>query len=131
MWSHGNLSVSIEPTAEGEQLRLRTRNEAAVALNGVGLVLGGLSLLMSLAAVAAGKPEKALVLLSLLGGIALTALATNVVRAPRWARTRDREMTIVAEHAVQMLTKGAPDGARMTKLAADECGADAVVRRAL
>ncbi|MES3033261.1 MAG: hypothetical protein V4813_04625 [Gemmatimonadota bacterium] len=104
-WSHGNLSVSIEPTAEGEQLRLTTRNEAAVVLNGLGVVLGGMSLLTSLAVVAAGKPEKALVVLTLFGGVAVAAFATNLWRAPRWARTRDRQMATVAEHAVHMLAK--------------------------
>ena len=31
-WSNGNLHISVEPTERGEQLRLSTRNEAAVAL---------------------------------------------------------------------------------------------------
>ena len=104
-WSHGRLQVSVEPTAEGEQLRLSTWNEAAVALNGLGLVFGGLSVLTSVAVVAAGKPEKALAVLALFGGIAVAAVATNVFRAPRWARARDRQMTAVAEHAVQMLAQ--------------------------
>ena len=103
-WSHGNLHVSVEPTAAGEQLRLSTRNEAAVALNGLAIMLGGMSLLMSAVVAAAGKPEKALAVLGMFGGIAVAAFATNVVRSPRWARDRERQMSAVAEHAVQLLS---------------------------
>jgi len=117
-WSHGNLHVSVEPTAQGEQLRLSTRNEAAVALNGLGILLGGMSLLMSAVVAATGKPEKALAVLGMFGGIAVAAFVTNVVRAPRWARDRDQQMTAVAAHAVEMLAKpdaAAPPSARSTE----------------
>jgi hypothetical protein len=72
-WSHGNLHLSIEPTADGERLRLHSRSEAAELLNGIGTGVGGLSLLMSGVVAAAGKPEKALAVLGMFGGIALAA----------------------------------------------------------
>ena len=103
-WSHGNLHLSIEPTADGERLRLHSRSEAAELLNGIGTGVGGLSLLMSGVVAAAGKPEKALAVLGMFGGIALAAFLTNVVRAPRWARERDRQMTALAAHAVHLLS---------------------------
>ncbi len=105
-WSHGNLHVAVEPTAQGEQLRLSAQNDAAVALNALGILLGGMSLLMSAVVAAAGKPDKALAVLGLFGGIAVTAVATNVLRAPRWARDRERQLTAVATHAVEMLATG-------------------------
>lgn len=33
-WAHGDVHIAIEPTEDGQQLRLGARNEAAVALNG-------------------------------------------------------------------------------------------------
>lgn len=111
-WSHGNLQLSVEPTAHGHQLRLATRNEAAVALTGLGVVFGGMAVLTSAVAVAAGKPEKALAILGLFGGIAMAAAITNLVCAPRWARERDRQMTTVAANAVLLLaTPASPSDA--------------------
>src|SRR4029079_7662585 len=60
-WSQGNLHISVEPTERGEQLRLSTLKEDASALNGLGVVLGGMSVLMTALVAAAGKPGKALV----------------------------------------------------------------------
>ena len=102
-WSHGDLHISVEPTERGEQLRLSTRNEAAVALNGLAFVTGARSLLMGAVIAAEGKPEKALVALGMFGGIALIAFGANVLRLPRWARERERQMEAIAEHAVKLL----------------------------
>lgn len=107
-WSNGNLHISVEPTERGEQLRLSTRKEDALALNGVAIVTGGMALLMSAGVAAAGKPEKALVLLILLGGISLTALSANILRLPRWARERERQMEAIAGHAVKLLSNPPP-----------------------
>ena len=45
-WTHADVHIAIEPTEAGSQLRITARNEAAVALNGLGIVTGGMSLLM-------------------------------------------------------------------------------------
>lgn len=103
-WSYGNLHVSVEPTERGEQLRLTTQNDAAMALNLLGFATGGMSLIMSAVVASAGKPEKALAVLSAFGSIALVAFATNVLRAPRWAREREQQMKAIAEHAVRLLS---------------------------
>jgi hypothetical protein len=103
-WSVGNLHISVEPTANGEQLRLTTRNEAAVALNGLGILMGGMSVLMTAGVAAAGKLEKALPLFVMLGGISLAAFVTNLIRSPRWARERERQMEALAQRAVKLLS---------------------------
>ena len=103
-WSHGNLHISVEPTGHGHQLRLSTLNEGAVALNGLGVVTGGMALLMSAVVAAAGKPEKALAVLIMFGGIALAAFGANLVRSPRWARERTQQMEAIAAHAVKLLS---------------------------
>jgi hypothetical protein len=104
-WSQGNLHISIEPTEHGEQLRLSTLKDDGIALNGLGFVLGGMSVLMGAVVAAAGKPEKALLVLGMFGGMALAAFGANLIRLPRWARKRERQMEAIAEHAVKLLSK--------------------------
>jgi hypothetical protein len=38
------------------------------------------------------------------GGIALAALGANLLRSPRWARERKRQMEEIAEHVVKRLS---------------------------
>jgi len=63
-----------------------------------------MSALMSAVVAAAGKPEKALAVLGMFGGMALAAFGANLIRLPRWARERERQMEAIAEHAVKLLS---------------------------
>jgi hypothetical protein len=103
-WSQGNLHISIEPTAHGEQLRLSTLKDDAIVLNGLGLVMGGMAIIFGAVVATAGKPEKALAVLGMFGGMALFAFGANVIRLPSWARERERQMEAIAEHAVKLLS---------------------------
>ena len=104
-WSQGNLHICVEPTAHGEQLRLSTLKEDAQVLNAMGVLFGLMSLIMFATVTAAGKLEKALVVLAMFGGMALAAFGANVIRLPRWARERERQMEAIAEHTVELLSK--------------------------
>ncbi len=104
-WSQGNLHICVEPTEHGEQLRLSTLKSDAQVLNGVGLLMSGMAVLMGAVATAAGKADKAIVIAGMFGGMALAAFAVNLVRLPRWAREREQQMEAVAEHTVQLLSK--------------------------
>jgi hypothetical protein len=104
-WSNGDLFISVEPTEHGEQLRLSTTKTDAIALNGLGIVLGGMSVLMGAVVAAAGKPAKALAVLGMFGGMAVFAFGANLLRLPSWARERARQMEALAEHAVKLLSK--------------------------
>ena len=76
----------------------------ATILNGFAVVMGGVSVLMgSVVAVAAG-PVKALAVLGLFGGMSAFAYGANLIRQPRWARERERQMEALAEHAVRLLS---------------------------
>ena len=103
-WSQGNLHISIEPTERGEQLRLSTLKEDAVALNGLSVVLAGMSVLFGAVVAASGKPGKALLIIGLFGGMSLFAFGANLVRLPRWARERAGQMEAIAAHAVKLLS---------------------------
>jgi hypothetical protein len=63
-----------------------------------------MALLMGAGVAAAGRPEKALVFVIIFGGISLAALGANLLRLPRWARERERQMQAIAAHAVRMLS---------------------------
>jgi hypothetical protein len=39
------------------------------------------------------------------GGMSLFSFGANVVRLPRWARERERQMEAIAERAVKLLSK--------------------------
>jgi hypothetical protein len=60
---------------------------------------------MSAVVASAGKPEKALAVLGMFGGMSLFSFGANVVRLPRWARERERQMEAIAERAVKLLSK--------------------------
>ena len=104
-WSQGNLHISVEPTENGEQLRLSTLKEDGAALNGLALVLAAMSALFAAVVAASGKPGKALLILGMFAGMSLLAFGTNLIRLPRWARERERQMEQLAEHAVKLLSK--------------------------
>ena len=103
-WSSGNLHISVEPTATGQQLRLSSLKDDGIALNWFGAMTGVMSVLTGAAVAVSGKPpEKALAAFGMFGGMAFVSFAANVIRLPRWARERERQMEAVAEHAVRLL----------------------------
>lgn len=107
-WSQGNLHIAVEPTERGHQLRMSTRKEDALVFNGMAMLFGGMALVLGGVVTAAGKPEKALLAAGMFGSFAFLALLANIIRLPKWARTRERQMQAIAERAVRLLS-GAPD----------------------
>jgi hypothetical protein len=104
-WSQGNLRISVEPTAHGEQLRLSDLKEDAVAINGLGFGLAAMGALLGAVLGALGRPEKALAAAGVFGGMAMLAfIAANLVRTPAWARERERQMEMLAQDAVKLLS---------------------------
>jgi hypothetical protein len=95
-WSNGNLQVLLEPTESGHRLRFRTINGQAVASMRVGivaLVAAGVTALVTslngnLASAAGG--------IGILVAAGVAFLANGVLRLPRWARTRERQMEDLA-----------------------------------
>jgi len=104
-WAQGDLHITVEPTERGEQLRITTLKNDAIALNGLAVVLGTMAALTGAAVAASGKPEKVLAVVSMFGGMALIAFVANLLRLPSWARERERQMESVAERAVTLLLK--------------------------
>jgi hypothetical protein len=40
------------------------------------------------------------------GGMSLASFTANLLRSPRWARERERQMEALAEHTVKLLSSG-------------------------
>jgi len=92
-WTNGNLQVMLEPTPEGNQIRLRTSKEDAKAFVGIGLAMVALGVVAFVAKVVAGADiantmQRVLPLGFIGGGLALF----GAVRVPRWARERRAQM---------------------------------------
>ena len=106
-WTNGNLQALLEPTDSGARLRLSTLKSDArpVMMMGLGLTLFSILLVVGAVIGLAGDPDvfgESLILA--LAGIVL--LATQRVRLPRWAETRELQM----EGIIARLTSGMEDG---------------------
>jgi hypothetical protein len=90
-WSNGNLHAAVEPAADGYRLRLGTLKGNAGPINALGGagVLGSV-LLLGATALAGGPPDLATPLI--LGASGITAILANLLRLPRWASERSRQM---------------------------------------
>lgn len=105
-WSNGNLQALLEPTDDGERLRLRTTNGAARFW-----MMGGLATL-GVAAVTlvglAGDPGSELWSKSgSLAALGAGLFAVGALRLPAWARTRRRQMEeIVARISASISRRG-------------------------
>lgn len=105
-WANGNLHIAVEPTARGHQLRLSTLKSDAQVFNMISVLFAAMAVIMGATVAASGKLEKAFPMVMMFGGLAMASFAANVFRVPRWARTRDRQLTQLAERVVTMLTDG-------------------------
>lgn len=104
-WSNGNLHACVEPTDTGWRLRMGTLKGDVAGYNFVGgtgiaggVILGGIALL------GGGFPEAAWLPATFgVGGIGV--LIANVLRLPRWAGERERQMARIAERITAILSK--------------------------
>lgn len=97
-WTNGNLQVLLEPTPEGNQVRLRTSKEDARAFIGIGLAFVALAIVAFAGKVVGGADVANTMQRVLpLGFIGAGLAAFGAVRVPRWARERRAQMeSIVA-----------------------------------
>jgi hypothetical protein len=96
-WTKGDLQAFLEPTEIGHRLRLNAHKVGARFLNRMGAT--GLALGVSLVAVLLTTGSSPVfmelpLILSVLGGGG--ALASNLIRLPRWAHEREEQMEYIA-----------------------------------
>lgn len=115
-WRNGNLRAALEPSGDGERLRLRTEKGSARPGIGVGAgLLGGgafFALLDFLSGGEMGRDPESMTTLIIVGAV---FLAVNLFRLPRWARTRERQMEEVGGRVLDWVgppqeeSSGSPD----------------------
>jgi hypothetical protein len=97
-WTNGSLQALLEPTPEGDRLRLRTVKSSApgMLLAGAGMTATSavLALLMGTQEATTLAGTLAAVLPTGVAGLGL--LLSSVVQLPRWARTRREQMESIA-----------------------------------
>jgi hypothetical protein len=105
-WSNGNLHACVEPTDNGHRLRIGTLKGDASGINALGATgIAAASLLAGLTAFAGATPDLAGPLMLGLAGAG--ALVANLVRLPRWARERNRQMAQI-ENSVRHIVAADP-----------------------
>ena len=101
-WFNGNLHAAVEPTAHGYRLRLGTLKGSASGVNALGVtgVAAGVVVFAASALGGGALDPAGPLLLALAGG---GAFLSNLVRLPRWANLRQRQMQAISEKALQMV----------------------------
>ena len=107
-WSNGNLHALIEPTESGYQLRLATVKSGAVEMNLLGGIFFSFAAMLSILLIAKGKPE-ALALPAFFAAAGVAGLGWNIIRLPRWASRREKQMEQIANRAKELLSSAPPD----------------------
>ncbi|HEX8394751.1 MAG TPA: hypothetical protein VF665_20570 [Longimicrobium sp.] len=101
-WSNGNLHALVEPSVDGYRLRLGTVKGNARVLN----ALGGASLFAGAAALSSalsgGLPQD-IIVPGMIAATGLGAFAANLLRLPRWAQTRRRQMDLIGAKAAAIM----------------------------
>jgi hypothetical protein len=106
-WANGNLHACVEPSGNGYRLRLGTLKGDARSLNavaGAGFVAGAVGLGSALFG---GAPQDVFVP-AFLAASAIAAFGANILRLPRWADTRRRQMDFIAARAAAIMDGDPP-----------------------
>ena len=101
MWWNNNLHAVVEPTPTGYRLRLGTLKADGFAMNRVGMVAVGMSIVV---AFAMGGNVDALPGVLAIGSMGAGVFTYNALRLPRWARLREQQMQEVAARTLALLT---------------------------
>ncbi len=92
-WTNGNLYVLLEPTADGQRLRLGSLHGGATSSIRLGIALIASAAVLGIVSMVGGSFGQTVPGL-IGGGLALTAI--GALRVPGWARLRGRQMEDLA-----------------------------------
>lgn len=97
-WTNGNLQILVEPTEDGDRLRMRTVNAAARVMLSTGVVLGAAAAMVALVGAVVDPANLSERLVSLIpsfgASVALLGLGARRVRG--WAALRLQQMDEIA-----------------------------------
>lgn len=109
-WTNGNLHAYLEPTENGQRLRLGTRKfgaKAAMAVGIVGLLLGLVLLTIVVGGGGSFRASLAMLISTFFAVSGAGTLARSQIRLRRWADEREGQMEHIAAR-VRALTEGPP-----------------------
>ena len=95
-WTNGNLHVLLEPTEKGQRIRFGTFNGAAQASISVGFVSLAAAAALTVGTALSGGLGHIIPGAAFLGTVGLGMIASGVLRLPRWAKLRERQMEALA-----------------------------------
>lgn len=95
-WRNGNLHACIEPTQSGYRLRLGTLKGDATGINALGATTLAAGALVFSSLWLSGEFADALITTAIFATTGIGALVTNVIRLPRWATERQKQMEHIA-----------------------------------
>jgi hypothetical protein len=95
-WTNGNLQVLLEPTPDGQRIRLRTVKANARAWMTGGLLMAGVAGVTAVAALL-GASHNNLSIAAEIAAIAAVQFAIGAMQLPGWARLRRKQMEEVAQ----------------------------------
>lgn len=102
-WANGNLHVCVEPIEGAYRLRMGTRNGNAMATNTMGIAGLAIAAVSLGAFFVAGTLAEDLFVPTMFGVMGGVALVSNVLRMPRWAGERERQMEYIAQRATRLI----------------------------
>lgn len=110
-WNNGNLQALLEPTQNGQRLRLRTVNGGARSMLQIGTAMVGMAGVMSVAALIKGTLGDTGFISSVttLGMMGSAMLGIAAIQLPSWARRRREQMEEVAGRIAAETTPRLPD----------------------
>jgi len=105
-WTNGNLQALLEPTPDGQRLRLKTLKGSAMSMMGTGAMMLGITAAIWVSMMLRAAPVES----DSFGVLMLTGLGLligGLVPLPSWARTRQRQMEEIVER-LSLTTAGTP-----------------------
>jgi hypothetical protein len=110
-WTNGNLQALLEPTSNGQRLRIRTVKGSAQSLILAGVAMAGAAVVMALVTVIprGGTLAEALLGIAPLMTMAAGLLGVGALQLPSWARLRARQMDDVLARLAQTVNEPASD----------------------
>ncbi len=106
-WTNGNLQALLEPTQNGQRLRLKTLKGSALGMLSTGLAMTGISgAILTVLFLRATPFEPGGLWPVFITGLAM--LVAGVIQVPGWARQRTRQMEDVIERVSRMVASDPP-----------------------
>ncbi|HMB90244.1 MAG TPA: hypothetical protein VKP65_05310 [Rhodothermales bacterium] len=102
-WTNGNLKALVEPTPSGYRLRLETRSDDLITRLSVGTIMAVMMLFFTLVVLLKDPVSfNKLTTIGMMSLIAASVAGYAAYKAPRWARTREKQMEAIIERVTQM-----------------------------